>query len=469
MANIKETRPGKQGPWNFAQRRARQSLQLIYEAAVSAARPSVLLKKRVEISGDFLVVTTARGRCRFPLTGKVYVVGVGKGADLSARFWQTLLGHRLEQGIFIVRNWIVRERFKRIEISAAGHPLPDHRGLSATKRCLEMLGRVGRNDCVIVFLMGGASSLLVQPAGGITLKDKQAATVALLKSGMNIREMNSVRKHISAVKAGGLLRAAYPARVLTLAISDVIGDDPSVIGSAPSFHDSTTFRDAWQILEKHGLANKIPRAVRNYLLSGAHGDFPETLKPGSLLSSRNPFVVIANNKDALAAAEEKAESLGFAVKVLTAELSGHAQSKAREVCRKLKSTLREKNLARRPRCFLLGGETTVRVKGKGLGGRSQEFALASAPELSGCGGIFLLSAASDGSDGPTDAAGAFVDGETFARARKLGIDPYRLLRNNDSYRFFETMGDLFRPGPTGTNVLDLVIALVYRDDARGGS
>jgi glycerate 2-kinase len=461
MANIKETRPRKQGPGNFAKRRARQSLQTIYEAAISAAQPSVLLKKRVEISGNALVIETARGRTRFPLTGKVYLVGLGKGADVSARLWQTLLGDRLEQGIFIVRDRIFRERFKRIAILPAGHPLPDHRGLNATKRCLEMLGRAGRNDCIIVFLMGGASSLLVRPASGITLEDKRAATAALLTSGMNIRDMNCARKHISAVKAGGLLRAAYPARVLTLAISDVIGDDPAVIGSAPSFHDSTTFSEAWRIVDKHGLANKIPRAVKNHLLRGIHGETPETLKPGSLLSKRSPYIVIATNQDSLLAAKKKAESLGFSAKILTSELSGDARLKAREICRQLKAILRKRNLPRRRLCLLLGGETTVGVKGKGLGGRNQEFALASALELSGCRGISLLSAASDGSDGPTNAAGAFVDGETFARARELGIDPYRALRENDSYHFFEPLSDLFRPGPTGTNVLDFVIALLY--------
>jgi glycerate-2-kinase len=461
MANIKETRPGKQGPCHFAKRRARQSLQTIYEAAVSAVQPSVLLKNRLKISRKGLVIKTARGRFRFPLTGKVYVVGVGKGADVSARFWQGLLGDRLEQGIFIVRDRIVRERFKRIAILAAGHPLPDRRGLEATQRCLEMLGRAGRNDCVIVFIMGGASSLLVQPASGIELKDKRAAAAALLKSGMNIREMNCVRKHISAVKAGGLLRAAYPARVLTLALSDVIGDDPAVIGSAPSFHDTTTFDEAWTILERHSLTNNIPRPVKNRLLRGIRGEVPETLKPGSMLSGQSPLVLIANNKDSLLASKEKAESLGFSARVLTAELSGDAQLKAREICRQLKSISRKRKMPRRTLCFLLGGETTVSVKGKGLGGRNQEFALASALELNGCRGISLLSAASDGSDGPTDAAGAFVDGDTFARARDLEIDPYRLLRNNDSYHFFKSLGDLFRPGPTGTNVLDFVIALLY--------
>ena len=461
MANIDETRLSKQGPWIANENGTRHALRRIYEAAVNAARPSLLLEKQLKISGNALVVETARRRCRFPLTGKIYLVGVGKGADLSAPVWQSLLGERLEQGTFIVRDRIGRERLKHITITTAGHPLPDKRGLSATRRCLKMLRRAGPDDCVVVFLMGGASSLLVEPASGITLADKQAATAALLKSGMAIRETNCVRKHLSAVKGGGLLRAAYPARVLTLAISDVIGDDPSVIGSAPGFHDPTTFRQAWKILQRHKLANKIPRAVKNHLLRGVRGEAPETLKPGSLLSRRSCFVVVASNQDSLAAARRKAESMGFTAKVLTAELSGDAQTKAREICRELKSMASVKKPGARPRCFLIGGETTVSVKGKGLGGRNQEFALACALELSGCRGIYLLSAASDGSDGPTDAAGAFVDGETFARARRAGLDPRRALRENDSYRFFHGLGDHFRPGPTGTNVMDFIFALVY--------
>jgi glycerate 2-kinase len=461
MANIKEPRPAKQVAENLAERRARRLLRAIYEAAVSAAQPPVLLQKRLKISGGDLVIETARGRSRFPLTGRVYVVGVGKGADVSGRFWRALLGDRLEQSIFVVRDRIVRGKFKRSAILPAGHPLPDHRSLRATRRCLEMLGRAGRGDCVIVFLMGGASSLLAQPAGGITLKDKRAAATLLLQSGMDIREMNCVRKHISAVKAGGLLRAAYPARVLTLGVSDVIGDDPSVIGSAPSFHDPTTFDEAWTILKKHHLTGKIPRAVKTHLRRGIRGEIPETLKPGSLLSRRSPCIVIANNQTSLLAAKSKAAALGFSAKILTAELAGDARSQAREICRQLKSILKAKHPPRGPLCLLLGGETTVGVKGKGLGGRNQEFALACALELAGLPGIYLLCAASDGSDGPTDAAGAFVDGDTIARALKLGVDPHRALRDNDSYHFFESVGGLFRPGPTGTNVLDFVIALVH--------
>ncbi len=461
MANIVETHPAKQGPRNAKASRARKALQQIYYAAVRAAKPSLLLKKQLRISGNALIVKTARRRCRFPLSGKIYLVGVGKGADLAAPVWQRLLGKRLEQGLFIVRDRLVRGRLKRITITAAGHPLPDKRGLSATRRCLEMLSRAGPDDSVVVFLMGGASSLLVEPASGITLADKQAATAVLLKSGMTIREINCVRKHLSAIKGGGLLRAAYPARVLTLAISDVVGDDPGVIGSAPSLHDPTTFKEAWKILQRYILLNKIPESVKRRLLHGARGEIPETLKPGSALSRRSPFVVIANNRDALTAAKRKAESLGFAAQVLTAELSGDAQTRAREISSKLKLSLSGKKSGDRPHCFLIGGETTVRVKGKGLGGRNQEFALASALALRGCPRIYLLSAASDGSDGPTDAAGAFVDGDTVIRAGRLGLDPRQALRENDSYHFFQHLEDLFRPGPTGTNVLDFIIALLY--------
>jgi len=234
-----------------------------------------------------------------------------------------------------------------------------------------------------------------------------------------------------------------------------------VIGSAPSFHDPTTFGDAWRILAKYRLVERLPKRVVSHLARGVRGEIPETLKPGNALSRRSPFVVLANNKDALSAARSKAESLGFSATVLTADLSGDAQTRAREICSQLKSIRGAEPARRRPLCFLLGGETTVKVRGKGLGGRNQEFALASAIELRRCPGLFLLCAASDGSDGPTDAAGAFTDGDTFARAGSLGLDPYHALRDNNSYHFFERLEDLFRPGPTGTNVLDFVIALVY--------
>jgi len=461
MPNIDEKSGPKQAPLVSFGSRARDHLQQIYRAAINAAQPPLLLRQGIKIANDYLLVGDGKSRFRFPLRGKVYLLGVGKGADRAAPAWKKLLGDRLERGMFIVRDRLIRTPLERISIVTAGHPLPDNEGLSATRKALRMLSEATADDCAIVFLMGGASSLLVQPAPGLTLADKRAVTERLLKSGLDISEINCVRKHLSAVKAGGLLRAAYPARTLTLAISDVVGDGPSVIGSAPSFHDPTTFKQAWQILARRRLLANVPRNVKNRLLRGVRGEIPETLKPGNLLSGRSLFITLASNKIALNAAKKMAESLGFAATVVTSTLSGETRSRAKEICLKLKAARDGHSPGRKPRCILLGGETTVRVRGKGLGGRNQEFALASAIGLRGRPGIYLLSAGSDGSDGPTDAAGAFVDGDTCLRARALGLDPYEALRNNDSYRFFRDLGDLFCPGPTGTNVSDFIIALVY--------
>lgn len=457
--NIDEKRAGKQVPPGSMEARSKTILKEIYHAAIRAVQPSTFLRKSLKLSGSALLVEGRQGRLRLPLRGKVFVAGAGKGADLTAPVWEALFGERLEGGLLLCRERSFRGRLRRISVAAGGHPLPDERSLAGTERCLRLLRRTRRGDWVIFFLMGGASSLLVKPPPCLTLEDKRRVTDLLLKSGMAVAEMNCIRKHLSAIKAGGILRHAYPARVLTLAISDVLGDDPTVIGSAPTFHDPTTYGDGWEILKKYRLLKQLPKNARDYLLRGIRGKIPETLKPDSGFSAQNPFVLLADNREALAAARDKAVSLGFATTILTSELSGDTVTKARELCSFLK---RIKNGShRRPHCFLLGGETTVQVRGKGKGGRNQEFALASAIALTGCSGLDLLSAGSDGSDGPTPAAGAFADGLTIFRARALGLDPQRALRNNDSYNFFNRLGELFCPGPTGTNVLDLKIVLLY--------
>lgn len=436
---------------------AKAILKTIYDAAVRAVQPSILLPNKLTISNGALAVEGRQGRTCFPLSGRVYVIGAGKGVDQTAPFWEALFHDRLERGALVSRDRSFRGQSERISLAIAGHPLPDRRSLKSTERCLRLLDAARHDDRVIFFLMGGASSLLAKPAPGLTLQDKRIVTDLLLKSGMTISEMNCIRKHLSAVKAGAILRHAYPARVLTLAISDVLGDDPTVIGSAPAFHDPTTYTDAWRLLKKYGLVEEMPQRVRAYLSRGVRGEIPETLKPGTTLSARSPFALLASNKDALIAAKKKAGSLGFAATILTSELSGDTVTRAREIC----SFLERAKSYRRPHCFLLGGETTVRVRGKGRGGRNQEFALASAIELKGHGGLHMLSAGTDGSDGPTPAAGAFADGTTVAAALALGLDPRRALRDNDSYNFFKRLGELFCPGPTGTNVMDLKLVLLY--------
>lgn len=425
---------------------------------MAAGDPARILKLRVGVSRKNLIIKTGLNRVTVPLGRKNFLIGIGKGADRAAPVLSRLLGERLKAGLFIVRDRGIRRRLPRIDILVAGHPLPDARSLDAAERCRRLLAGAGAEDLVIVYLMGGASSLLVEPAPGLTLADKRAATALLLKSGMAIAEMNTVRKHLSAVKGGGLLRAAYPARVVTLAISDVLGNDRSVIGSAPTFHDPTTFEDALRLLRRYRLTSRMPRPVVRHLRMGARRKIPETVKPGSDLARKSRYVLLADNRTALAAAKRHAELLGFKTKILNAALDGDARKRARELAAVIKMLARKKSRA--PLCLLLGGETTVEVTGKGLGGRNQEFALASALALAGSKGVYLLSAASDGSDGPTDAAGAFIDGTTIARARRLGLNASAALRRNDSYHFFRRIGGLFRPGPTGTNVLDLVIAIV---------
>jgi glycerate-2-kinase len=461
MANINEERLWKQDLSGALEKQARISLEAIYCAAVRAAQPSHLIKKKLRIARRALVVENDQGLQEWPLTGKIFVIGVGKGADQAAKVWEDLLGERLEEALYLVREPSCRERLQRSSILVGGHPLPNRASLAGTRKCLELLRRADRNDSVIFLLMGGASSLLVRPANGLNLADKRAVGDALLKNGLAIAEMNCVRKHLSSVKAGGLLRFAYPAKVITLAISDVLGDDPTVIGSAPTFYDRSTFADAWKILQSRRLLNEIPQSVRSHLMRGMRGEVPETMKPASGLASRNPYLLLANNREALVAAKEKAESLGYAATILTTELGGDTRTAAKKVCSFLKRQHPKKLRSPRPHCLLLGGETTVTVVGKGKGGRNLEFALTSAIELRDCPGIYLLSAGSDGSDGPTDAAGAVIDGKTFSKGRRFGIDAFRALRDNDSYRFFSRLGDLFRPGPTGTNVLDFKIFLVY--------
>lgn len=461
MNNIDEKSRWKQVLSGPTQAQARSILRNIYHAAIKAVQPGLLLRNKLRISGSALFVESQRGRLRFPLKGRVFVVGVGKGVDLTASVWQELFEDRLERGMLLSRDRSSRRRTDRLLVATGGHPLPDRRGLKATERCLQLLRAARSDDCVIFFLMGGASSLLVQPAPGLTLDDKRRATDLLLRSGMTIAQMNCVRKHLSKVKAGGILRYAYPARVLTLAISDVIGDDPAVIGSAPTFPDPTTYRDAWQLLKRYHLLAAMPQRVRDHVLRGIRGEISETLKPGSALAARSPFVLLASNREALAAARDKAVSLGFSVTVLTSELSGDTATRARDLCSLLKRIKSGDKKHRRPHCFLLGGETTVQVRGKGTGGRNLEFALVSALELAGCHGLYMLSAGTDGSDGPTPAAGAFAEGTTISEAHAIGLDPRQALSDNDSYNFFQPLGNLFCPGPTGANVLDLKIVLVY--------
>jgi glycerate-2-kinase len=355
----------------------------------------------------------------------------------------------------------VRSQKSKIKVFEAGHPLPDDNGVKGTEEIIKLLKNADEKTLVVYLISGGGSALMVSPYEGITLDEKQEITQLLLKAGADINDLNCVRKHISKVKGGRLAEIAYPAKVMSLILSDVVGDSLDVIASGPTSPDSSTYNGSLNVLRKYGLLDKIPQSISDVLNNGADGLLPDTPKAGNVIFRKAENIIIGSNRIALDAAKRKAEESGFHAEIISASLTGEAKDAAKWLAREARkrgSAEVQKN--RKPLCLISGGETTVTVKGNGLGGRNTELALAFALEIEGIDGITLLSAGTDGTDGPTDAAGAFADSDTVKRAKALGIDPVEYLDNNDSYNFFRKTGGLFITGPTGTNVMDLQIVLL---------
>ncbi|MBW1988488.1 MAG: glycerate kinase [Deltaproteobacteria bacterium] len=395
--------------------------------------------------------------------GRVILVGAGKAACPMARAVEDLLGDRISAGA-VVTKYGHGEKLSRVSVAEAGHPVPDENGEKAARNILDLAGQAGEGDLVVCLLSGGGSALLPVPAPGITLAHKQAATQALLDSGATIHEVNALRKHLSAIKGGQLARAAAPARVVTLILSDVVGDDLSVIASGPTAPDESTFSDCVRILHRYNLSGRMPRKVLDRIGRGQRGEVSETPKPGDPAFAKGSWRLVANARQSLFAAADKARELGYNTLILSAEITGETRDAALVHAGVAREVLASGNPVAPPACLLSGGETTVTIRGRGKGGRNMEFALASALALEGAEGVLVLSGGTDGTDGPTDAAGAWADGKTTQRAREMGLDPRRYLDDNDSYRFFEQAGGLLVTGPTKTNVMDLRVILV-----RGGS
>jgi hydroxypyruvate reductase len=356
---------------------------------------------------------------------------------------------------------------RRITLHEASHPVPDARGVEGAKRIAQIASEAGEGDLLLCLISGGGSALLPLPLEPVTLEEKQEATRLLLACGATIHEINAVRKHLSAIKGGRLARLAQPAHVLALLLSDVIGDPLDVIASGPTAPDSSTFATAWAVIEKYGLQDKIPPRARQILQAGLAGELEETPKPGDACFARTRNLVVGSNRIAVDAAAREARELGYRPLVLSTTIEGETRDIAlmhAAIAREILSTGRP---ARPPVCVISGGETTVTLRGQGLGGRNQEFALAAALALEGLAGVLAFSAGTDGTDGPTPAAGAMADGATVARAAALGLDARRMLAANDSYHFFEPLGDLVMTGPTGTNVMDVRLLLVAQPPRRG--
>ena len=430
----------------------RQAIQ-IFQAAVKAAAPAEAVRRHLKLDGDSLIA--GRQRYRLNTFKKIYVVGAGKASAQMALAVERLLGRRIAGGLVNVR-YGESARLRRVELNECGHPVPDSNGERGATRIAEIARKAGADDLVVCLISGGASALLPLPAPPVTLAEKQQATKLLLNCGATIHEINCIRKHISLVKGGGLARLAYPATVLTLILSDVIGDDLDVIGSGPTVGDRTTFADAREIFEKYGIWEKVPVGVRARLSSRAS----ETPKPGDRIFSRVQNLIVGSNRLAVDAAVRQAKALGFRTLVLATGIQGEAREVARvyaAMVREIRATGRP---VKAPACVISGGETTVTIRGDGLGGRNQEFAMAAAEDIAGIDDLVILSAGTDGADGPTDAAGAVADGTTIARAERLGLDAGAMLGNNDSYHFFQALGDLIKTGATGTNVADIQVVLV---------
>jgi glycerate 2-kinase len=386
------------------------------------------------------------------------VIAAGKAAIPMARAASELFGDRIRAGLIIgVEPVASAEQAGGFPIVVGGHPTPSAASEQGGRRALDIAASVQPDETLMVLLSGGASALMAVPADGVTLEDKQAATRQLLGAGADIQALNTVRKHLSAIK-GGWLAAHASGPCVAFAISDVVGDDPSVIGSGPTVPDATTFPDALDVLRRFGGEGAYPRAVVRRLTSGAEGRLPETPKPGDLRLARARTTVIGGRRDAMDGAIREAASRGYQVIRVDDAVVGEARTAGPS---HLRAVVARAAGTGRPACVVSSGETTVRVDGDGKGGRNQEFGLACADVLAAVGGAAAMaSVGTDGIDGPTDAAGALVDSTTVARARAARLQPRAFLDRNDSYRFFDALGDLIRTGPTGTNVGDLQVILL---------
>jgi hydroxypyruvate reductase len=439
--------------------RLRKDAVSIFEAGVRAVDPENAVKRHLMLKNGVLRVNGSR----YALSGfeNIYVIGMGKAAAPMARAVEDILGDRITAGIINVKHGHTAA-LKKVKINEASHPLPDEAGLEGAREIAALLGKTGERDLVVLLVSGGGSALLPLPAEGLTLEDKQNLTQSLLECGATIHEINVLRKHVSRVKGGRLARLAYPSTLISLILSDVSGDDLDTIASGPAVPDRSTFGDCVEIIGKYGLEGKLSAGLVNYIERGEKGEAEETPKPGDPAFERTENVIVGSNIAAAAAAKERASALGYNSLILSTSIGGETAGAAKLHAAIAREVVSSGNPVDAPACIISGGETTVTIRGKGKGGRNQEFALAAAVDIDGLENVLVLSGGTDGTDGPTDAAGAVADGSTVERARKLGLDANRHLRENDSYNFFKPLGDLLITGPTNTNVMDLRVVLVSK-------
>ncbi len=440
----------------------RSDAREIFRNSLMAVDPCKAVKRFIHLEGDRLLIGM-KGRHEAELDlgefDRISLVGAGKAAAPMARGIEELFGKKIRKGLINVKHGFT-EKLSFTGIIEAGHPVPDKNGIKGTEKILDFLRHANEKDLIFSLISGGGSALLLQPAGDITLSEKQKITRDLLACGASIDEINAIRKHISSSKGGQMARAAFPAAIVNLMLSDVVGDKMDVIASGPFVPDTSTFKDAWGIFKKYDL-KEVPAAIQKHIKMGLDGQIPETPKENDKIFDRVFTHIVGSNILALEAASVMAEKLGYRPLILSSMVEGETREVARVHTAIAREILKTGRPIPPPACIISGGETTVTIRGDGLGGRNQEFCLAAALDLEGLPPrVVLLSGGTDGNDGPTDAAGAVVDPLTVTRGKNAGMPAENFLNRNDAYHFFKKTKDLLMTGPTNTNVMDLRLVLV---------
>lgn len=436
----------------------REPILAVLAAALDAVDPAQAVQAVMRRTGGELIV--ADQRYDLERYRRIFVIGAGKAGAPMTQAVEAVLDDRISGGLVVTKTDHSAPT-QHIEIVEAGHPIPDQAGIDAGRRILGLAEQATGDDLVIALLSGGGSALLEAPAGDLTLDDFQGLTNVLLACGATINEINTLRKHCSALKGGQLARAAAPATLVTLVLSDVVGSPLDVIASGPTVPDTSTWQDAWSVVEKYDLAEKLPPRIMQRLRAGLAGEIADTPKPGDPAFAGAHTLVVADNRVAAEAACKKAAEVGFHPLLLSTYIEGEASVIARVAVALAKEVQASSQPVAAPACLILGGETTVTLGADaGQGGRNQELALAAALGLEGSTGITVVSLATDGTDGPTDSAGGLADGTTVARGQALGLDAADHLRRHDAYPYLQAVQDLLVTGPTQTNVNDLVFVFV---------
>ncbi len=439
-----------------------QIVDPILQSALQSVDPYQCTLRNVTVEGDRLKI----GGAFFHLSkiGKIYLVGAGKAVVPMTRAVLQQLGDRVYAGLLIGKHEDAQFKQKwapKIDYLLGSHPVLSALSLESTRRLVKFLKKTTEKDLVICLISGGGSALMSLPYDPISLEDMEETTRQLLFSGANINEVNTIRKHIDRIKGGGLARLAAPAALTTLVLSDVIGDALDAIASGPTVADPSTFQDAWQIINRYYLEGKLPSSVVDRIQKGEKGEIEETVKPGESCLEKTTTTIIGSLEIATQVASRKAQECGFQTVLLDTALKGEAHEKGRELAEFIRKKAEEQKSSDKPVCFITGGETTVTVRGSGLGGRNQETALSAAMRLDGLKNCLFISLATDGEDGPTDAAGAAVDGSTLQKGKQAGMDAVDFLKCNDAYHYLEKTDSLIKTGPTGTNVNDLVLMFLF--------